>query len=78
MEYKLTLPPSSSNMEETVSMTTIRWNKDFIVKDVSVNTKIQFNANRMNKSWARIEFVEFYTGPAFIHLVCIKLYKEKE
>ena len=28
----------------------------------------------MNKSRARIEFVEFYTGPAFIHLVCIKLY----
>ena len=31
-------------------------------------------ANQMNKSRARIEFVEFYTGPAFIHLVCIKLY----
>ena len=40
MEYKLTLPPSSSNMEETVSMTTIRWNKDFIVKDASLNTKL--------------------------------------
>ena len=35
---------------------------------------IQFNANQMNKSRARIEFVEFYTGPAFIHLVYIKLY----
>ena len=34
----------------------------------------QFNANQMNKSRARIECVEFYTGPAFIHLVCIKLY----
>ena len=28
----------------------------------------------MNKSRVRIEFVEFYTSPAFIHLVCIKLY----
>ena len=37
-------------------------------------SNIQFNANQMNKSRARIEFVEFYTGPAFIHLVCIKLY----
>ena len=37
---------------------------------------IQFNANQMNKSRAHIEFVEFYMGPAYIHLVCIKLYVE--
>ena len=28
----------------------------------------------MNKRRAHVEFVEFYTGPSFIHLVCIKLY----
>ena len=35
---------------------------------------IQFNANQMNKSRARIELYKLYTDPAFIHLVCIKLY----
>ena len=34
---------------------------------------IQFNANQMNKSRARVELYKLYTGPAFIHLVCIKL-----
>ena len=40
-------------------------------KVLTKQKNIQFNANQMNKSRARIEF---YTGPAFIHLVCIKLY----
>ena len=35
---------------------------------------IQFDANPMNKSQALIDFVKFYTDPAFIHLVCFKLY----
>ena len=35
---------------------------------------IQYNANQMNKSRARVELYKLYTGPAFIHLVCIKLY----
>ena len=35
---------------------------------------IQFNANQMNKAGPVIDYVEFSTGPAFIHLVCIKLY----
>ena len=28
----------------------------------------------MNKSRAHVELYKLYTGPAFIHLVCIKLY----
>ena len=28
----------------------------------------------MNESRARVELYKIYTGPAFIHLVCIKLY----
>ena len=34
---------------------------------------IQFNANQMNKSRARVELYKLYKGPALIHLVCIKL-----
>ena len=32
----------------------------------------------MNKSQARVEFVEFYTGLAFTHMVCPNLYLEIE
>ena len=28
----------------------------------------------MNKSRAHVEFVEFYMGPVFIHMVCPNLY----
>ena len=50
--------------------------KTFISIQILLRNKIQFNANQMNKSRAHIEFVEFYMGPAYIHLVCIKLYVE--
>ena len=66
MEYKLTLPPSSSNMEETVSMTTIRWNKNCIVKDASLNTKLhQLSGPRFVVEDVDVEEVTKYqTTPA--------------
>ena len=36
--------------------------------------QIQFAPNHLKKIRARIELYKLYTGPAFIHLVCIKLY----
>ena len=39
-----------------------------------ISSNIQFNANHLNESRARVELYKLYTGPAFIQVVCIKLY----
>ena len=63
-------------LDEMVSLTDVR--TMLSVESLSFGTPcilymyIQFNANYLNKSRARIEFVEFYTG--LIQVVCIKLY----
>ena len=43
-------------------------------KVLTKQKNIQFNANQMNKSRARIELYKLYTGPAFVQMVWRKLY----